>query len=70
MQLTITLDKEEQAHFRALAARLDMPPELAGKYLLKAAVAALETEHQFLWPLYLTQAGTVATDAAPLLIRA
>lgn len=67
MQLTITLDKTEAAHFRALAARLDMEPELAGKYLVKAAVEALESETEFLWPLHLSQAGT---EAATSFIRA
>lgn len=64
------MDKDEQAHFRALAARLDLEPGLAARYLLKAAVQALESEPHFLWPLYLTQAGTLAADAPSVSLRA
>ena len=71
MQITITLDKDQHAHFRALAARLDMDPAQAGHYLLRAAVEALEPEQHFLWPLYLRQAGGAdAADVPNLSIRA
>jgi hypothetical protein len=71
MQLTIQLDKDQHAHLRALAARLDMPPQLAAAYLLNAAVEALEGEAHFLWPLYLTQVGGATAAGVPeLSVRA
>lgn len=71
MQINIDLDKDQHAHLRALAARLDMTPELAGHYLLKAAVEALEGEPHWLWPIYLVQAGSAAPlDVPSLSLRA
>jgi hypothetical protein len=55
-------DPELFERFTALAARLDLEPDLCARYLLKAAVEALEDEETFVWPLYLTQAGTQAGE--------
>jgi hypothetical protein len=61
MQLILSITGRDLEKFSSIVARLKLPKELAAKFLLIAAVEALEIEERFFWPLELEQVrGTIS----------